>query len=146
MVDGKHYLFVDTSGWIEVFKKRQSSQKNNEAKKIWGRILAEARPIVTTNYVITEFIGRGGKACNLTREELFKAVDQILKLPTIEIVHIGEQNHTAAITYLRGYLDKEWSLVDATSFNIMRHRGIVKAFATDYDFVQAGFEKLLTPD
>jgi predicted nucleic acid-binding protein len=146
MVDGKHCLFVDTSGWIEVFKKHKLPRTHNKAREMWNRVLVEACPIITTNYVITEFIGRGGKACNLNREELLNAVDKILKFPTIEVVHIGEYNHAAAITFLRGYLDKEWSLVDATSFNVMRQRGIVEAFATDYDFVQAGFKKLLDPD
>ena len=38
---------------------------------------------------------------------------------------------------------KEWSLVDATSFNIMTQCGIHETLATDLDFVQAGFIKLL---
>ena len=40
---------------------------------------------------------------------------------------------------LEKYSDKEWSLVDATSFIVMRRLGITEAFTTDYHFVQAGF-------
>jgi uncharacterized protein len=141
MVAGKHSLFVDTSGWIEVFGKDEPSHE--KARDILTRAMKEARPIITTNYVITEFIGRGGKACGLTRQDLLKAVDDILKLPRIEVVHIGEESHALALILLRSRLDKDWSLVDATSFNVMYQREIAEALATDHHFKQAGFIKLL---
>jgi len=141
MVVGKRSLFVDTSGWIEIFGKNCSFHK--EANGILARAMKERHPIITTNYVVTEFVGRGGKACRLTRQELLNAVDAIVNLPGVEVVHIGEESHALAITLLRGRLDKEWSLVDATSFNIMTERGITEVLATDSDFVQARFTKLL---
>ncbi len=112
MVDGKRSLFVDTSGWIEVFGK--SNPSHEMAESILARAQKERRPIITTNYVITEFVGKGAKSCRLTRRELFDVVDRISKLPGVEVIHIGKESHTFAITYLRGRLDKEWSLVDAT--------------------------------
>ncbi len=141
MADGKRSLFVDTSGWIEVFGKDRPSHK--QARDILARAVKELRPIITTNYVITEFIGRGCKACNLNRLGLLKAVDDISKLPRVEIAHIGEKSHAQAITLLRGRLDKEWSLVDATSFNVMYERGIHEALTTDHHFEQARLIKLL---
>lgn len=141
MIAGTYNLFADTSGWIEVFGK--INPFHNEARIILVRALKKRRPIITTNYIITEFIGRGGKACRLTRRELLGAVDEIARLPGIEIVHIEEESHAQGITFLGKRLDKDWSLVDATSFNVMHQRGIREALATDLDFVQAGFIKLL---
>ncbi|MHB8600511.1 MAG: type II toxin-antitoxin system VapC family toxin [Ktedonobacteraceae bacterium] len=141
MVVGKRRLFVDTSGWIEVFGK--NNPFHEKAKHILIQAMRERRPIITTNYVITEFVGRGGKACRLPRKELLEATREISNLPGIEVIFIGEENHAVAISFLRGRLDKEWSLVDATSFNVMTQRGIHEALATDLDFVQAGFIKLL---
>lgn len=141
MIVGKSSLFVDTSGWIEVFGK--NNPFHEKARNLLARAMRERRLLITTNYVITEFVGRGGKACRLTREELLKAVDEIAKLPRVEVVHIGEESHAFAVTFLRGRLDKDWSLVDATSFNVMHQRGIREALASDLDFVQAGFVKLL---
>src|SRR5437588_4372187 len=123
MVAGKHSLFVDTSGWIEIFGKSNPSHK--KANGILARAMKERRPIITTNYVISEFVGRGGKACRLTRQELLKAVETISNFPGVEVVHIGEERHALAITLLRGRLDKDWSLVDATSFIVMRQREIL---------------------
>ncbi len=57
MVDGKRSLFVDTSGWIEVFGK--SNPSHEMAESILARAQKERRPIITTNYVITEFVGKG---------------------------------------------------------------------------------------
>src|SRR5207247_7845017 len=108
--------FVDTSGWIEVFGKNNPFHK--EAREILELVIDEHRLIITPNYIIAEFIGRGSNACNLRRRELLAAVDNILDLPNIEVVHIGEKTHAVAITLLRNHLDKEWSLVDATSFNV----------------------------
>lgn len=141
MVVGKQSLFVDTSGWIEIFGK--SNPYHQEARDILTRSMKDRRRIITTNYVITEFIGRGGKACRLSRQNLLAAVDSITNLPGIEFVYIGEESHALAITFLHGRLDKDWSLVDATSFNVMTQYGIREALATDLDFVQAGFIKLL---
>jgi predicted nucleic acid-binding protein len=43
----------------------------------------------------------------------------------------------------RTYTDKAWSLTDCASFIVMKPEGITKAFATDADFEQAGFTKLI---
>lgn len=140
MVAGMDSLFVDTSGWIEVFGKNNPFHKG--AREILELAIDEHRLIITTNYVIAEFIGRGGGACNLPRQALLAVVDSILDLPNIEVVHIGEKSHAVAITLLHNHLDKEWSLVDATSFNVMRERKILEALTIDHHFEQAGFIKL----
>ncbi len=127
-------LFVDTSGWIEVFGIKEPLHK--EAREILELVIDEHRQIITTNYIIAEFMNRGSKI-------LLAALDQIVTLPHIEIVHIGEKSHALAITLLRTHWDKEWSLVDATSFNVMRERGIREALTTDRHFTEAGFIKLL---
>jgi len=141
MVDGKRSLFVDTSGWIEVFGKDNPSHKR--ARIILARAEKERRKIITTNYIITEFIGNGEKKCRLNRLGLLKAIENIAKWPSIEIVHISQESHDLAIAFLGERLDKKWSLVDATSFLLMKQRGILEALATDSDFVQAEFIKLL---
>jgi uncharacterized protein len=141
MVSGKRSLFVDTSGWIAVYGKNESSHE--AARDAIIRAVKEHRPIITTNYIIAEFIGRAENACRLTREELLKAVDDISNLPRIEVIHISKESHDLAIVFLRARLDKKWSLVDATSFNLMTQLGIREALTTDHHFVQAEFIKLL---
>src|SRR5579872_7046546 len=112
MVDGKHSLFVDTSGWIEVFGR--NNDLHQRARDILAQARIRSRPIVTTNYIILEFISNAGKKCKLTREGLFLAFNEITKLRGIDIVHIDVEIHDAEIRRLSKWLDKKWSLVDAT--------------------------------
>ena len=61
------------------------------------------------------------------------------------VTPISAEVHAEEIARLRKWTDKDWSLVDATSFNIMRERKITEALAKDGDFVEAGFKELLSP-
>jgi uncharacterized protein len=142
MADGKHGLFVDTSGWIEVFG--SDNPLHGKARDILAQATNRRRPIITTNYVIIELISNGCKKCHLSREGLFKAVREITKLRGIEIVHISAEIHNEEISRLSKWVDKKWSLVDATSFNIMHQRMITDALAKDGHFHEAGFIELLS--
>ncbi len=41
--------------------------------------------------------------------------------------------------------DKNWSLTDCISFEVMKERGITDALTGDHHFVQAGFRALMLP-
>ena len=142
MASGKHCLFVDTSGWIEVFGVKRDLHK--QARDLLAHATDKDRPIITTNYVIVEFIGTAQKKCGFYyREDLFRAYKEIRNLHGIEIVHIDEKIHAEELTRLRNWPDKYWSLVDATSFNVMRARKMTDALATDSHYNEAGFNAML---
>lgn len=142
MASGKNCLFVDTSGWIEVFGLKRDLHQL--AKEVLFQAINKGRPIITTNYVIVEFIGNGQKKCGFyERQDLFRAYKEIRNLQGIEIVHINEKIHTEELIHLREWPDKGWSLVDATSFNIMTALKITDALAKDQHFTEAGFNELL---
>ena len=142
MASGKHCLFVDTSGWIEVFGLKRDLHQ--QAEDILFQAVERGRPIITTNYVIVEFIGNAQKKCGFyERRDLFKAYKEIRNLQGIQIVHINEKIHAEELTRLREWPDKGWSLVDATSFNVMRTRKITDALAKDSHFDEAGFNEML---
>jgi predicted nucleic acid-binding protein len=143
MVSGKNCLFVDTSGWIEFFGVQRDLHK--EASEILYQAIDKGRPVITTNYVIVEFIGNGQKKCGFyERKDLFRAYKEIINLRGIEIIHIDARIHAEELTRLRDWPDKKWSLVDATSFNVMRARKITEALAKDSHFDEAGFNELLS--
>jgi len=43
---------------------------------------------------------------------------------------------------LESRLDKQWSLVDASSFIVMKQSGMTEALTTDHHFTQAGFTRI----
>ena len=58
---------------------------------------------------------------------------------------LDERLDNLAWVMLDQYNDKLWSLVDASSFVIMRAEGMREAITTDHHFEQAGFVRLLSP-
>ena len=98
--------------------------------------------LVTTEEVLGEFLtavsGYGkrirGLACQLVRE--------ILADPNIDVV---EQSHRSFAEGLRLYEqrgDKQYSLVDCVSMNVMRKRKIREVLTNDRHFTQEGFMPL----
>ncbi len=61
-------------------------------------------------------------------------------MPARSSLFIDHATHLEAWNYLKSRADKEWSLVDASGFIVMRH--IREALTTDHHFTQAGFTRL----
>ncbi|MFO8040768.1 MAG: hypothetical protein R6U67_15135 [Sodalinema sp.] len=61
----------------------------------------------------------------------------------MQLVRVNQQIENAAWELLKQRLDKNWSLVDATSFIIMQQLEITNALTSDHHFDQAGFVRLL---
>jgi len=55
------------------------------------------------------------------------------------VVRASEDDEEAAKAIVYRYDDKDFSLVDATSFALMRRLGIDEALAYDHNFEQFGF-------
>ncbi len=128
-------LFVDTSGWAAPVVR---DTPNYQVLEAFSRNLVTGnRPLVTTNYVITELVALLTIRTRLSRPEVLHFINQIK--PLAQIVYIDAALDAAAWALLEQYDDKEWSLVDAASFVAMRQRGIAEAFTTDQHFIQAGF-------
>jgi hypothetical protein len=61
----------------------------------------------------------------------------------VEIVHVTPELDAAAWQLFVSRSDKNWSLVDCSSFVLMQERGILSALTSDRHFMQAGFQVLL---
>lgn len=134
----KNELLLDTSGLLSLFD--EGDVRHHEASEIF----AKAQFLVTTNYVLAEFVPlthvRG-----LQREKSLSFLQALVLLPRIEVVWIDERRHQEAMKLLNKRLDKTYSLCDAVSFVLMRERQISQALTTDKHFVQEGFIRLLPP-
>ena len=70
-------------------------------------------------------------------------VDAIRANPNVEVVPQTSMQFREALDLYKKMADKEWSLTDCASFEIMKARGISEALAHDHHFEQAGFIALL---
>lgn len=99
----------------------------------------QKRHLVTTNYIITELVALLSSRYHLPRRQVITAINALKIDTAVEIVHIERSIDDEAWALLEARLDKKWSLVDASSFVVMRRFGITQALTTDHHFTQAGF-------
>jgi predicted nucleic acid-binding protein len=105
------------------------------ARDAFRSLLDAGERLVTHNYVVVE-------SCALVQRRLGAlGVRSLLDdvLPVIEIRFVDEPIHRMAAAAMLGSVSRAVSLVDWTSFVLMREQGIEQAFAFDADFGQQGF-------
>jgi uncharacterized protein len=130
-------VFVDTSALFAVLAANDAN--HGAAERAWFRLLDGLRSgsifAVTHSGVVTEAaalvqrrLGMGAMAALL---------DDVL--PLFEIVWVDERLHREAAVATLAAAQREVSLVDWTSFLVMRAQAISTAFAFDDDFAVQGF-------
>lgn len=128
--------FVDTSALLALVD--VAEQRHREAVAIWHRLVDERARLVTTDYVRLE-------AWSLVQAHFGLAhVSRLYRelLPLIDFHHVTESQFAVAKTHVLGSGRKALSLVDATSFVVMREEAITHAFAFDRHFREHGFKLL----
>lgn len=136
-------LFVDTSGWASFFVSNQSSHA--PAVQALTQAVQAKQTLVTSNYIMAELIALLQSPLRIPRSRIFTIIDIIKTTSYLDIVHIDADLDTAAWNLCKSRPDKNWSLVDCTSFILMQQLNIQTALTTDHHFEQAGFTRLLNP-
>ena len=118
-------LFVDTSVW---YAAADSSDISNARAKA---ILANSEPLVTTDHVLVE-------TWTLLRYRLHRqAAERFwdgLRSGTAGVEPVGPADMESAWQIGLSYRDQDFSLVDRTSFAVMRRLGIERAASFDDHF------------
>ncbi len=133
-------LFVDTSGWACYLC--HQDPLHSEFSIPVQHALKRRKHLVTTNFVIAELVVLLSSRYHLSRQQVVTIIEAIKMDAATEIIHIDQTLDNLAWKLLRARLDKEWSLVDASSFVVMTRFGITKALTTDHHFIQAGFTRI----
>lgn len=133
----RNSLFVDTSGWAYLVDR--STDLHHEVQTIYQQALNRQRLLVTTNYIIAELVALLTSRSRISRQQIILFVDALKAAPQVEVIHVNTELDVTAWMLLKARTDKEWSLVDASSFVIMTKYGMTEALTTDHHFTQAGF-------
>lgn len=136
-------IFMDTSGWAEPLM--GNSPDHAAMTAYYRRLIADKRPLLTTNYVIAELVALLTARSRFTRPQIITIINRIKGMPRLRIEHIDPAADAEAWALLERSTDKDWSLVDAASFVVMHRLGVTEAFTTDHHFNQAGFIRLPLP-
>jgi predicted nucleic acid-binding protein len=99
--------------------------------------------LVTSEEVLTEFLTAVSAHGDHTRRLACRLVREILNDPSVEVVAQSHESFLAGRTLYERRPDKEYSLVECISMNVMRQKGIREILTHDRHFSQEGFVRLL---
>lgn len=129
-------VFADTSALYAVLD--ADDEFHGPAGGAWESLLSENVALVTSSYVLVETFAL--VQSRLGMEATRALADQLL--PVVRTVEITKEDHAGAVQALLAANRRELSLVDCSSFLLMRRLGLRKAFTFDGDFGTQGFETI----
>ena len=130
-------VFADTVYWIAVFL-----PGDPWAKAAQGAPLRHVR-LVTTEEVLSEFLTGVSAHGEKTRRLACQLVREILRDPGVEVVVQSHESFLDGLALYEQRPDKQYSLTDCISMNVMKRRGITEVLTHDRHFGQEGFVRLL---
>ena len=125
--------FVDTSALLAVMDVDDRNHKR--ARKLWSKLISSGEVLICTNYILVETFALvqhrfGIKAVRVLEDDI---------IPVFTVEWVDEPIHKAAVSGLLAATRRKLSLVDCTSFEVMRRLGVHKAFVFDQHFREQGF-------
>lgn len=131
-------VFADSLFWIALVKPEdQWAKAAKTAKSNLGNVL-----IVTTDEVLTEFLTALSKGERM-RKQAGKMVRTIMANPNVRVVPQTRDSFLKGLTLYENRGDKEYSLTDCISMNVMKAESLVEALTNDSHFEQEGFTVLI---
>ncbi len=124
-------IFVDTSAIYALVDRAD----DGHLRAVRGQEAVLGEELVTHSFVVVETIAIVRR--RLGPEAAARLIDDFL--PALRIIDVDERLRTRAMTSFRAAIRSDTSLVDFTSFELMRSLDIRRAFALDADFETAGF-------
>lgn len=132
-------VFADTGYWVALLNPHDElHDKAIELSKSLNPV-----HIVTSEMVLTEVLNDFSKRGEYLRQVATELIDNINSHPNITVISQTSQQFQQGLELYKNRSDKNWSITDCVSFNIMRHMSIHEALAYDKHFEQAGFRALL---
>jgi predicted nucleic acid-binding protein len=126
-------VLVDTSFFIALLD--EDDEEATAAARIWRQAAAARLPVFTTNYVLLE-------ACAVLQRRLgVAAVRRLLHhvLVPVDVEWVTRDDHERAAEALLVADRRRLSLVDCTSFEVMRRLEVRECLAFDPHFAEQGF-------
>ena len=129
-------VFTDTSYFVALLSQTDAS---HHMAVEWSEVLLGRK--VVTEYVLVEL--GSALARGKDRHLYVPFVQHLLADPDTVFIPAASPLFRRGLALFNSRLDKSWSLVDCTSFVVMKQRRLTDALTTDHHFEQAGFKVLL---
>ena len=123
-------VFADAVYWIATAKPNDSWREAAHAAR---QQLGPAR-LVTTDEVLTEFLAALSKGGPELRRGAVKTVRAILSNPNIKVVPQSRDSFQKGLHLYEARDDKDYSLQDCISMNVMKAESISDVLTNDHHF------------
>lgn len=129
-------VFVDTSALYALLDAKDPAHPR--AQHVFAELQKDTTALLTTSYVVIESVALLQRRAGIHPARMLH--DRLV--PLLDMEWIDPATHEAAMTALLSAGRRGISLVDWTSFLVMRRQGLEVAFAFDDDFERQGFRVL----
>ena len=132
-------VFADTVYWIA------TAMPNDQ----WHAVAMDARrrlggvELVTTDEVLTEFLAALSKGGPRIRLAATQTVRAMLHGSNVRVIPQSRKSFSKALDRYEARDDKEYSLQDCVSMNVMEAESITQILTNDHHFEQEGFMVLM---
>lgn len=130
-------IFADTLYWLAIFLPGDAWADAGRAADCSDALL------ITTEEVLSEFLTAVSGHGDHARRLACRLVREILNDTGIEVVAQSHESFLAGLALYERRPDKQYSLADCISMNVMRQRQIREILTYDRHFSQEGFVRLL---
>ncbi len=131
-------VFADSNYWIALI--RPGDQWADAAKAAWS-LLGDAL-IVTTDGVLIEFLTALSIGEHM-RKQAAKMARAILENPNVKVIPQTRDSFLKGLAFYENRSDKEYSLTDCISMNVMKAELLEEILTNDRHFEQEGFTVLI---
>lgn len=133
--------FIDTCFLIALASR--SDQHHERAIELLDQVERGNVSLVTTSAVLLEL---GAALSRLAlRAGAITIIRELQADARVEIINVHGDLLEQGLALFERRLDKEWSLADCISFEVMTRLGLAQALTSDAHFEQAGFVALMKP-
>lgn len=127
---------MDTSAFYAVLD--ADDEEHPAARQAWQHLIEKGHPLLTSNYVLVETLALLQSRLGM---QAVREYDDAVS-PLLRVLWVDEETHRQAVSAVLAAGRRRLSLVDCSSFVLMRRHGLDIAFAFDDHFPEQGFTTL----
>ena len=132
-------VFADANYWIALINRNDELH----ATAVAAESKLKHAVVVTTDEVLAEFLNYCSSGGSGMRKSAAQSVDAIRSDARVTVIEQSRSTFDMGLQLYKNRTDKQYSLVDCVSFELMRRDGINEALTNDHHFQQEGFKALL---